>query len=736
MPMLSFDLGKGITNCLGRFSRFAQELSDYWFDFKSINLMSACANENKISNSSEIISHLNEIIAVNVKNFGSDGEDREIYGIYTNFPEHKFEIPNNMDYPPAADYFTYLEVTEKNVIDAWRSDTPKLPSFVDRDIVLELSQLAFKYWNEPWFNEMCKLTVWYRIIGFPEKRIKPEFPVQLPFIKETKQVPEIKNYLDNEKSRGRIVEISPDKWPFHEFIAEEVFSVQKSNGVDYRFVTNNTTANRYIGLDKFTQPNVETLFRNEILYTKLVESKYLSTYDYKDFYRQWYNHPSCWDISCIKFGSSLLIDLSGKQGSRSSSFVAQQLAETMDRIFNFGMSENSELLKPDLSSTFSEHGDINPTINETCATELFTTCLEMNETVFDDDLPKTSASYSICLQDDRLILNADEKSAEKCEFLNYCFGFELKNSKSQELQTCVEWSGYKLDTVSKSVSLTDKRIKKLNKYASQILKKEFSTKRTYCKFLGCVYSARLQIFGNSLSMSPMLYHTRMSTQLFENFWDDSELKSSIYDEKIKKPSDLKIINEIYFAIDVCKTKVPFSKVREGTINSKFIINKVPRCITKQDLVIVSDSAKDHFGGYIILDGKILAFSQPFSKEISVRWSINTKEFFASFATQLSAFIATINLATKNFKKIYVFIDNQCAKSIYASGKVSLKSADLAEVSLLYQMFRSYLNRVDDVAWSPEFYYIDTISNEKSDRLSRDKSLSSIPGIVTPELFDL
>ena len=149
---------------------------------------------------------------------------------------------------------------------------------------------------------------------------------------------------------------------------------------------------------------------------------------------------------------------------------------------------------------------------------------------------------------------------------------------------------------------------------------------------------------------------------------------------------------------------------------------------------MSDSAKDHFGGYIILDGKILAFSQPFSEEISVRWSINTKEYFASFATQLSAFIATINLAT-NFKKIYVFIDNQCAKSIYASGKVSLKSADLAEVSLFYQMFRSYLNRVNDVVWSPEFYYIDTISNEKSDRLSRDKSLSSIPGIVVPELFE-
>ena len=504
----------------------------------------------------------------------------------------------------------------------------------------------------------------------------------------------IQGYIDKEMELKRLIKIpkfgpgvSLSKWKYLSSkiicineIKERIIDDKIEQYEKQRYVYNNVVANQVIKTKPHVMPTLETLIVNTGWYNFMINSIRASILDRTDYYRQWYTHPDNYRIQIIntininkskidttrpreKKVMNCYIDLAGRMGASSSSYVAQNLSDAIDEIFNSGR----------------------------------------------------SFSRALTLQDDSLIMF--KKKDQTKEYLNISDTIRLKinQMKSQIYCEVVTWAGYKLNLQMKSICLKSKRIDSMVKSYESIINAgaQKVSRRTICQFLGKVYSARIILWAQRLNLSPILILLRQNCFLYQKFYDNTE--GSFYDELVDINPNVKF--EMKLCISICSETVKMADARNG-----FMIKETRENVnfTNQEIVyIYSDATLQRFGFWINLLNKDYAYSGIWDDVKGLKrdsWAINDLEMLSALISEL--FAISILKSERVLEKEYliiVFVDNLCARSILTTYRTNCKSKNLARMSKLQMAI--------DITFKPvfKFKYIKSQDNKAADWLSRSST---------------
>lgn len=465
---------------------------------------------------------------------------------------------------------------------------------------------------------------------------------------------------------------------------------EKPTGEKYvkdRYVCNLKPANSQIDKSmlandlKYDFKTAETVFSDLQSFQFLMQASAFSIVDKKDFYRQIITNPSF--TSIIFSNNKFYLDLCAKQGHVFSSSYAQMISNLLDHFFNQKYKEKM---------------------------------------------------YS--LQDDSLIFHFDGSRLPLTEILNFNsqFGFELNPLKTIYFSSNVTWSGYTFDASSKTICIPEEKIIKLRNLGKAILSNNVSSRRSYAKFLGKIYSYRLIAAGLRANFSILTYKIRKhmfknTSQFYEclksltHFTKEYLTKyADFFDENIQ-PDAKYLENQINFLLEIFSRPVNFADVRNHIFTNNYINTS-----TSFSYLFVDASLKGY--GFILYSPeRNYAFNVEFPRcRVLDCASINFKELYAIFI----ALIFCIELVKSGYiesNNFLIFTDNEAGKSISYTKKANLRSDNLlqlAEATNYFQMKNT-----------TNFYFdrISTSDNVIADYASRNfddisRKFSELMGIFT------
>ena len=503
----------------------------------------------------------------------------------------------------------------------------------------------------------------------------------------------VKHYIKQEIKKKRMLKIPKDLATKLSFIASRIIEIKEdkvdADGVPYtksRFVYNNLAQNSICKFGdenfKFTTVGVEDLFIYNELYEKMLASTTASSYDKKEFYRQWRMSFRSLKLSVIWLSNGEhYYDLSGRMGHCSSSIYATMLSNLVDFIFNRG-------------SALSQ-----------------------------------GKAWSITNQDDSLLLEVDEGTHQEFVSLNVDLGLELNHKKSQINRPTVVWCGSEINFKAKSIKIREKRRIKIMLGLADLETKPEVQRREVCAFLGCIFSARSVLAAQGFFTSPLCFFTRRCTYLYQEYYSEKLLADKkykqFYDEKIRLSKEAK--TELALAASLACNEVSFKDVRTGMGKIKNL-GKDLTC-EHMNVVAFSDASDKGYGyGIVIMENETFYEFRGSFEQQQKDWPINSKEFYAAILAMVSSVVIFRDLwfsgdrnRTTNFKcRVVIMVDNECCRAIYAGKRVSCRNEVIGKLAKVMQFIEAALNN--------EFEFlvkrIPTSNNSWADRLSRERSPGS------------
>ena len=533
-----------------------------------------------------------------------------------------------------------------------RNQNGPVYTFQKPEIVENIVQTTAPYFDH--LPLILKDTVWSTLLGFRNKVDE----IKLREIATIENVSvDICDYINSENKEHRIIPINSGF--FERYVAAQVY-VKPEEKVDdlgqpyvkYRYINNCKPANACYeppGELKYDFP--DGVFLIDQFYDELCESNFITLSDRSDYYRSLLSSPISWEVCLIKpictcgktscnARQKWWLDVCERQGTTWSPFNAQRTSVLMDYDFNnqFRMEE-----KPPVQ---------------------------------------------ISIQDDSIILRSQKSTPQLVRDHNEKWGMINNLKKSYSNVTAGKWHGYWWDVDNQALSLPEKRLEKIKNSIEKILKDKKSTLRTYCSVLGKLWSGRLVIMSQGVSLSCILFRTRKWARVDSRwFWTKNELQNEDYDRLVDQNPDL--ASELWLAYDIISRVVPFEDVKNRIDWIKSPYPQYPQArVNLRGPFITQDAATGVLGKglakqacWIVLDNK---YKMLFSGAIPTRFqgqSINFLELF-SLVQSVIFLIHFIRFTGLPIKKISVFCDNTTAQTVAATQRCNLQSAALYRLGLL------------------------------------------------------
>ena len=641
------------------------------FDLKNMSQFFEFCSE-KISSLSIYNSNLKSILQdFNDSHSRNKSEPESIFNYDTWFKL----VP--VEQPPQTHFFEFLKPSSQGlgkIIEFYKSFTPifikegltimnkklwpdlpqnggplKIPTLQTEAVLKKISLYSSLYWSD--FAERDKIALWSLSTGFHDI-------VNVSEIRDQRNDTLLKNFLSDEVNAKRIIQVPclPKKTVTAKYfcIKEHKIDVDGSPYIKDRYVSDCTKTNIYLSPPasnlKYTFKTADEIFKNYECFSWLQRSYVGSVIDKSSYYRSIPMLPS--NLTYVSGSDGkFYIDLFLKMGQTYASAYAQMLSNVFDIIVN----------------------------------------REFNGSL-----------KSITLQDDSFVLGrCDINQVIK---FNEGLGFKTNAKKTQANTARPSWSGFTFDLQEKRLELQEKRVEKLEVLVQEILVSSSVTRRKIASALGKIYSHRLLVLGLGLNFTTHTLQTR--ELLFSNsegfkeivktlrkqwFYNQSEYMSErskcaykhFFDEKISISAQckMKIRNELCFALEISRAKVPFSLVRERI----FTLNSYQQSLDITEMNIVcTDASSKGWGIHVRFGDRDFALGGLF-EESDIEKDINIKEMFALILGIMTA--VYVDHISKKASKWVVLVDNNVSLAMAISKSTHIKSQTLARLTSLLSIIQ-------------------------------------------------